>query len=86
MRLRVDRPHLGRPFERIADADRFRLGDHALHDLIIDRVVNEQAAGGAARLSLPDEVHSQHRRLGDLLDGRVGKYDERVLAAQLERN
>ena len=48
VRSGVDRSHLRRPFERIADADPFRLSGHALHDFLIDRVVDEQAAGGAA--------------------------------------
>ena len=57
----VLRPVLRPPVQRVADHHRLRRGDHALEELVVDGLLDEDPPGGDAVLALVEEGRSQGR-------------------------
>ena len=60
----------------------FHLGEHGVVDLLVD----EGAAGRAAGLAAPGEVHAADHAAGDFVGIGVGIGDQRILAAEFEHH
>ena len=58
----------------------------ALDDPIVNRFMQQNAAHGTAGLTLPAEIHAADRAGRDLVAIGIGKGDQRILAAQFERD
>src|SRR5262249_37565003 len=69
--------------ERVADLARLRLLQHLLDELVVDLLLDEQPAAGAAALTLIEE-QAEERTLDGRVEVGVGEDDVGALAAQLQ--
>ncbi len=86
LHLGDDRAHRG---GRIGGDAGLVVGDLGLHlgeYSFVDLLVDEGAAGRAARLSAPGEVHAADDAVGDFVGIGIGKRDQRILAAEFEHH
>ena len=82
---RVDRADVGVLVERVAEPQGREPRLEPLDDLVVDRLLHEQAAARAADLALIEE-DARDDPVDRLLDGGVLEDDVRGLAAELERH
>src|SRR5690606_17583935 len=78
-----DRANVGARFQRIADADLRQPRLHARDELVVDRVLHDQAAGRGAALAGGEE-RTVDRALHRLVQVGIGQDHQRVLAAHLQ--
>ena len=84
LRLRVDRADVGVLVERVADAQRRHPALQLAHELVVDRLLDEEPRAGAADVALV-EVDAVDDPLDRLVERRVLEDDVGGLAAELER-
>src|SRR6267143_5016453 len=83
MLLRRERTHLRPFFERIANADRSNAIREAFQEGVPDRLMDEEAGSGDARLSLV-VVRGEQRSLDRGREVRVREHDVRPLPAEFQ--
>ena len=79
------RAHLGFALERRAELDLLRLLGHRLDELLVDRLLHQDAAAGRADFALIDE-DAEERAVDGGFEIGVGKENVRRLAAEFERD
>ena len=72
-------------FERVAEDDLARPRRHALDQLVVDVLVDDQPRAGHAGLAGGGE-HARDHAVGGGFEVRIGKDDLRRLAAELQRH